>query len=119
MAVYAASSLALASLELLTHIGNLPYPGRYVAIEAKFPPTLHIQSLRKSELPSNWRDVSNIDETQKIGDAWITCDESCILSVPSAIIPQERNYLINPSHSDFSKIAVVSKEYIDIDERLF
>jgi RES domain-containing protein len=117
--VYASSSLSLATIEILINLPNGFIPNRYVAIEAKVPPALSIESVRRSELPSNWMDIIIPEETRKIGDAWIACSEACILSVPSALISQERSYLINPSHRDFSKIAVVSKEYINFDHRLF
>jgi RES domain-containing protein len=53
-----------------------------------------------------------------MGDAWLKKSESVVLQVPSAIIPEEHNYLINPQHPDFSGIKVLAVEKFSFDERL-
>nr|NJM01867.1 RES domain-containing protein [Desulfobacula sp.] len=112
--VYASSSLALASLELLIHTYK-DCLSKFVAIEALFPRRLQIHSITIDSLPNDWE--KNFSLTQKIGDEWVNSRNTCVLSVPSVVLPRERNYLINPNHFDFDKIVIVSKEYVNLDER--
>jgi len=112
--VYASSSLSLASLELMIHTYKEKL-AKFVAIEARFPARLPIHSIDITSLPERWED--NFAETKKIGDEWLDSKKACILSVPSVVLPRERNFLINPKHPDFDKIVVVSKEYVNLDER--
>lgn len=115
--VYTASSTSLALLEILVHTGHPPALSAYVLIRASFEDTLILDLERKALLPS-WRDHPPPTETQDIGDQWVGDGRSCILSVPSVIIPEETNYLINPSHPDFADIAIDDPTVFTIDERL-
>jgi RES domain-containing protein len=54
-----------------------------------------------------------------MGDAWFRSAETAILAVPSVVIPVEYNYLINPSHPDFSKFKLVSPQPFEFDPRLW
>ena len=55
---------------------------------------------------------------QAIGHDWLKKRESCVLSVPSAVVPAERTFLINPLHPDFAKISVGAPEFLETDVRL-
>ena len=56
--------------------------------------------------------------TQRIGDAWIAAAKTAILAVPSALYPEETNYVLNPSHPDFIKIEITSAEPFAFDPRM-
>jgi RES domain-containing protein len=91
---------------LHTHFYNaLKY---YVCIPIGFDPDLS-QSISIGDLPDNWQADPIPQSVKKAGDRWIKNQESVILKVPSAIIPVEFNYLINPSHPDFGKIVIQYK----------
>jgi RES domain-containing protein len=61
----------------------------------------------------------NHPKLTQLGDAWLNSLENAILRVPSAIIPQEYNYLLNPSHPDFSHIRINVPETFEFDDRLW
>lgn len=115
--VYVADSLALATLEILVH--GVPYETlkRFYCIPAKIPEDL-ITEVNQKKLPTNWRKDPQPATLQKIGNKWIKDHRSAVLRVPSAVIPVELNYIINPDHPDFSKIKIGRKQRHALDVRL-
>ena len=71
-----------------------------------------------SALPANWRTLGTRDALQAIGRAWLEEGRSAVLAVPSAVVPAERNYLINPRHPDFARIVIGVPKALDVDVRL-
>lgn len=117
--VYTAESRALATLEVSVHLDlseDLPTDRFYVAIE--IPNTLKILEVNIEDLPSNWNAKPPEIITQIIGDDFVNANEAAILKVPSSIVPQEYNYLINPNHFNAHKIKVVATESMFFDFRL-
>jgi len=115
--VYAASSISLAVLEILAYINDTSLLPSYVLFRADIRDSL-IETLPDADLPADWRAVPAPDSTKAIGDNWFRKRRSAVLSVPSAVIASERNYLINPSHRDFGKIKVSGPVRYDFDPRL-
>jgi RES domain-containing protein len=117
--VYAAESRALAILEVSVHLDlseDLPNDRFYVEID--IPDDVAILELSMDELPENWDAKPPILETQFIGDDFVAQKNAAVLKVPSAIVPPEFNYLINPNHPDAVKITVVSIQPLQFDNRL-
>ena len=117
--VYTASSRALATLEVSVHLDlseDLPTDRYYVEIE--IPDNLSILELVENDLPANWDSKPPILLTQFIGDEFVNSDEYAVLKVPSAIVPPEFNYLINPKHKDAKKIKVKSSKPMVFDKRI-
>ena len=106
--VYTSGSLSLATLEMMVHTHFYSALKSYVCIPIDFDPSL-LQSIAIDDLPDNWQADPIPQSVKKAGDRWIKNQESVILKVPSAIIPVEFNYLINPSHPDFGKIVIQYK----------
>jgi RES domain-containing protein len=69
------------------------------------------------QLPENWDSKPPILETQFIGDDFVSQKNAAVLKVPSAIVPPEFNYLINPNHLDSAKIKVISTKRLEFDTR--
>jgi len=116
-AVYASESRALATLEVLAGLQtNSPLPG-YVLIPAEFDDSL-VLALELDEVPADWRMNPPSPSTQRLGDDWIAREESAVLRVPSALVPKESNYVLNPRHPDFSAIRVGKPEPLSMDPRL-
>jgi RES domain-containing protein len=69
-------------------------------------------------LPENWDAKPPILETQLTGDDFVISNSAAVLKVPSAIVPPEFNYLINPNHPNANKITVLSKTPLTFDQRL-
>ena len=76
-----------------------------------------IKTIVSSELPANWFNNPPIDVLKQIGDSFIKENKFLALKIPSAIMPEENNYLLNPAHPDFKKVSTVYVRNIPIDER--
>ncbi|MFN4087032.1 MAG: RES family NAD+ phosphorylase [Spirosomataceae bacterium] len=116
--VYTAESRALATLEVSVHLDfleDLPKDRFYVEIE--IPDEIEIVVLPIEQLPENWDSKPPILETQFIGDDFVSQKNAAVLKVPSAIVPPEYNYLINPNHPDSKKIKVISIQRLEFDSR--
>jgi RES domain-containing protein len=116
-AVYAAGSRALAVLEILVHLDGPQLLNSYLLYEATFSESL-VTELLAGDLPPDWRDDPAPRSAQKIGDEWIRSGASAVLRVPSVLIPQEHNYLLNPQHAEFGKIRISEPERFAFDSRL-
>jgi RES domain-containing protein len=114
---YAAGSRALAVLEMMVHLDGPQLLGSYLLFEAVIPETL-ISELPVSGLPPDWRDDPAPRSTQAMGDRWIQGGASAVLRVPSALIPEEHNYLLNPRHPEFGQIRISAPEKFAFDPRL-
>jgi len=115
--VYASESRALATLEVLAGLQtNSPLP-EYVLIPAEFDDSL-VVAVELEELPVEWRRNPPPPSTQRLGDDWIASGASAVLKVPSALVPQESNYLFNPRHPAFSEVRVGQPERHAMDPRL-
>ena len=114
--VYTAASTSLGLLEKLVHTeeGLLPF---YVTIPATFDADL-VETVEPQELPSNWRSLPAPHELQQIGDAWVDSIRSCILEVPSVIVPHESNFILNPKHPDYPSLEIGKPISLEIDSRL-
>lgn len=113
--VYTASSRALAILEMLVQAARLP---AYISIPAVLPRGLKLAELELKTLPDNWNQMPAPDEVRALGSAWFESRSSCALKVPSAVVPVEHNYILNPEHPDFSLIRIGSGESMALDPRL-
>ncbi|RCH54112.1 RES domain-containing protein [Mucilaginibacter hurinus] len=116
--LYTASSRSLAVLEILVHLPPLMIPDNYCAVEIEIPDN-NIKTLNIANLSPGWQDVAATDETRKTGDKFINERKQLVMRVPSAIVPAEFNYLINPRHQDIDKVKIVSRSPFSFDERLF
>lgn len=117
--VYLAESPALALLERLVHtsepeeLTGFNYVVVPVRVEAR-----HIERLASDELPTGWDAWPWPASTQRIGSRWFERRESVVLEVPSAVVPRQRNFLLNPTHPRFDELEDGSPEPFPIDPRL-
>lgn len=114
--VYAADSLALATLELAVHLGGARV--EYVAIEVQLP------DADVTEMPARRRRVPTRDDpavSRRAGTTWAASNTSLALAVPSVVVDArsgERNVLINPQHQSIGSLLEVQRFGVVIDERL-
>ncbi len=115
--VYLSDSISLAALEILVHTTEREDLARvpYVFFEVEFDPRWIAEPPR---LPAKWNDAMELSVAQKIGDHWLESGKTCLLRVPSAIIPQQHNLLANPLHPDFAKLKIGKQQHFDFDARL-
>jgi RES domain-containing protein len=101
-AIYAAENLSLALLEILVHA---PDPEQRKRPRVRFRLTLApeaIEEILLDRLPRNFGPTTPFALTQDIGDPWLEAQKFVALKVPSAIVPVEFNYVLNPLHPDFT-----------------
>ena len=115
--VYAASSRSLAALEMLIHLPTPEVLQRYVTIPIAFDDELCTR-LDPQSLPRHWRNNPALLSTRDIGTDWVNDGASAILVVPSAVVPDEWNFLVNPRHPDFGKVLVGAPQPFKYDPRL-
>ena len=114
--VYTASSLSLAMLEML--VQDQPLRARYLSLPADIPETLDIERVDIGRLPADWRDPAAVETPQATGSDWAARLATAVLAVPSAAIPVEVNYLLNPRHPDFARILIGDPQELLTDLRL-
>ena len=115
--VYASESLSLATLEILAGGISIPQLGTYVKIPVDFDSSL-VEYIKVIDLPDDWTSYPPGIQTQGIGDVWVKENRSALLRVPSVVIMEEFNYLINPGHPDFKKVVVGKAERLSVDRRV-
>jgi len=89
-----------------------------VAIPADIPTSLALMKIRASQLGRGWRDDPAPEHLAELGTRWLHEGKTAILTVPSAVIPHETNYLLNPLHQTFRKISIGMSERFSFDPRM-
>lgn len=117
--VYTSESRALSTLEVSVHLDlSEDLPNDRYFVEIAIPDEITILEVQLQDLPVSWDSKPPSSYTQTIGDDFVFYNEAAILKVPSCIIPQEYNYLINPNHKAALSIKVLSKTKMKFDTRL-
>lgn len=114
---FAAESESLATLEYLAHATSEAYFHDTVLVVAQIEDR-YATAFAAAALPKDWRSFPPAASTQRIGDEWLASGSSIALRVPSAIVPRERNILVNPQHRDFAKLKLLAIEEWGLDPRL-
>lgn len=114
--VYGSQNKSLAALEQLVHFNPIT-PNRFKVFQFQFPDSL-IESVLLRNLPKGWRQEPPPPFTQQLGNVWARELRSAVLAIPSIIIPDELNYLLNPAHPDFKTITIGKPENFSFDARL-
>ncbi len=114
---YASESRALAALEILVNLDPEDLPEDLVIVPADLPEACCVEIQRK-DLPRNWRQSPSPDSTQKLGSEWLKAGDTLAMVLPSAVIPEERNIVLNPEHPDFALLRIGKPESFTLDPRL-
>lgn len=117
--IYTSDNRALSMLEKYVHLPSGIIPNDFIMMTIDIPNTINKEVINIKTLPTDWKNDTGILKTKTIGDDFVASNSACILQVPSAIVPGDHNYLINPKHPDFSKIKIVEKVDFPFDDRLF
>lgn len=115
--IYCAATSSLAILEKLVHVDFDLLPDDLYIAELEIPET-SIEVLSSSDLPKTWNKYPAPDKLKMLGKNWLVQNKYLILQVPSAVNPNEMNYLINVAHPDFEKIKLIKTYPFKIDDRL-
>ena len=114
--VYTAATQSLAMLEMF--VQDEPLRARYVMIEARIPKGVQIDRIKVEDLPADWRTIAARGSLRAIGTEWARKCSAAVLAVPSAVIPAESNYLLNPLHAEFRRIRIGKPKQFETDLRL-
>lgn len=114
---YCAESRALAVVEVLASADE---GDRLTGIKWNLVPAVVSADWieKPSRFPVNWRQFPHALETQRVGAEWVQARSSVVLRVPSAVVPGEFNYLLNPAHPQFPKVKIGKPEPFSFDPRL-
>jgi RES domain-containing protein len=116
---YGSATLSLAALEFLVHAdARLLRTVDLVSCDASWPESLDVEVLAASSLPSRWRNTPPPLALATLGDRWVRERRSAILLVPSALVPSEKNVLINPAHPEARRITYGGPARFSYDPRL-
>ena len=118
-AIYTSTTLSLAALELFVHTDPDLAPAGLVAISADIPHDLVVHEIALSGLPQIWREIPAPSELQELGRSWIVDGTTGLLSVPSVVVPTERNYVLNPAHPGFRRIEIGEAHEFSFDPRMW
>ncbi len=114
--IYTAGTVALACLENLVHRSGAALAGDFTLLTLFVPPIVAIDQIREEQLPEAWE--QNPFFSRRIGNRWLMIGSTAVCKVPSAIIQQEHNYLLNPNHPDFQSVQIVYRQPFNFDKRL-
>ncbi|TWF37371.1 RES domain-containing protein [Chitinophaga polysaccharea] len=116
--MYTAGSRALSALEVLVHIPLKTIVQDFCIATIHIPDNVAIKVLTKHDLPSGWQSLAPFPALQQIGDEWIDTARYAVLRIPSVVIADEYNYLLNPLHPDAASISIVDTQPFVFDQRL-
>jgi len=117
-AVYTSQHISLAYLEVVMHLDiTEDLPNDRILVHINIPEEVSIQELHK--LPKSWNTFPYNSKTQQIFTRFVEENKYAVLKVPSAIVKDEFNYILNPMHIDFHKISVVKIQKFSFDPRLY
>lgn len=117
VAIYAAENISLAVLEILVNADRNNIPPTYYLLKLHIPDNLGVKIIKPSGLKEKWYD--DFEYSQYIGTNFLQSGKEPVLKVPSAIIKEEYDFLLNPAHHDFKKINIKESVIFNLDIRLF
>lgn len=118
-AVYCAGSRSLAILEMLVHMDMKHVPNDRILVKIKVSDDVAIRYHDRKKLPPDWDKFPYTHASQKVFTDWIHREAAGpVLALPSAVVPEEWNFILNPLHQKMTEIRVVEVQPLAIDERL-
>jgi RES domain-containing protein len=118
LAVYTSRQFSLAVLEMLVHMEPRHFGDRFVYFPLDIPDGAAMDHLDVDSLPDDWTERYEDETLQQVGREWIAAANSAMLVVPSAVVPQEQNIILNPEHRDFAAIKIGQAQPFRCDGRL-
>ncbi len=117
--VYASESIALSALEKFVNFGQRGKYLKFALTKAEIPLNIIIDVKEIKDLPPDWRKYPPPRSTQDLGTAWVKEGASAVLKIPSVIVPEEFNYILNVSHPDFKMIKTYDPVSFSFDSRMW
>lgn len=109
----------MAALEYLVNVDPETAPSDLIALSASLPDDVSVRIVSAEDLPRNWRSYPAPPELAILGTKWAESLATAALRVPSVVVPQESNLLLNPSHPEFAKIVLQARIPFTFDARVW
>ena len=116
--IYTSASISLAVLEYTLNYRRRGWVPASVLGRAAIPDRVKIEVVTLADLPRNWSAADPPPKLRQIGQRWLDDGAAAILKVPSAVVVEEWNYIINPQHPDFKKLIFQRPRRFQFDRRL-
>jgi RES domain-containing protein len=114
--LYTSQFISLCILESLVHLQRGQFPDAQYLLHIEIPDGISFQEISFRRIKDKWK--TEPEYTQFLGDDFLKNGLSMILKVPSVVVPEEQNILLNPMHIDFEKVKIVSSQLLELDKRL-
>jgi len=118
MVIYCADSISLAFLENMVRRQGVGFNEDFKTVIIEIPDDLALTTITERELEDGWRDFTDYTKCQKIGNLWYDEMKIPILRVPSAVLPETNNFVINANHPDFKNIKILKVADLVPDKRI-
>ena len=116
--IYCAESIALAFLENMVRRQGVGFNDDFKIMMVDVPDALKMSTVETTDLQEGWQDFTDYSKCQPLGDQWYDSGETAVLKVPSAILPQSYNYVLNTEHPDYRKIRLLATTDLVPDKRI-
>ena len=116
--IHAGASIAIAELETFVHTAGT-VPADLVVVRVVLPDGHSVETPQPGDLPRDWNAIPPGPGSIEFGTRWATEARSLVLYVPSVIVPEERNAVVNPSHAEFSGVTLQIERPFAYDPRMF
>jgi RES domain-containing protein len=117
-ALYTSASKSLAVLETLTNTPPAILQQDFSILILEIHGKISADEFTEKDLPANWKIYPAPINLIKMGDSWLLARKKLMLKVPSAVIPSEFNFIINPLHQDMKKVKIAAAEKLELDSRV-
>jgi len=117
--VFTSATLSLAALERFVNTDADLEPVDLVAIAVDIETNIAIVTVTLADLRADWRKYPAPPALARIGERWLRESKSAVLSVPSVVVPTERNFILNPTHADFVRLTISPSEPFSFDPRVW
>lgn len=114
--LYTSHSISLSILESLVHLKQNQIPPFQYLLHIQLPDEKSIAEISFKKIKNGWQ--KDLGYTQWIGDQFIQNKQNLFLKVPSVIVPQESNVLLNPLHNEYKAVKIIASELLELDKRL-
>ncbi len=116
--IFAAESIPLAFLENMIRRQGVGFNNDFKIMILEIPRKQIVSVLDVSLLKDDWREMNNYAACQSLGNAWFDAGKTLVLKVPSAVLPDGFNYVINATHEDFKLVKIVAVTELVPDKRI-
>jgi RES domain-containing protein len=117
-ALYCGASIAICALEKFVHVGQAPLPP-LMLVAVDIPDRSGVFTPAANALPPGWDELPTSASAQALGREWLERGETLAMRVPSAILPEENNVILNPRHPEFAQVALSVVRPFSFDQRMF